>query len=159
MRMRIRGIYIRIVALASLCVCAAAIPAAIHAAWLENGTGICTETNHQLYAEVIRSEDGTYIATWHDKRSGNFNIWAQKFDEYGNPVWTPGGVFVQGDSPIERYPKLVTDGAGGAIIVWEDFRAGLQIYAQRIDANGNKLWGFNHRIGSKPRWHRTPTAS
>ncbi len=124
----------------ALCGVIAGMYGAAGAWWFENGTGLCTATDHQLYVQMIRSEDGTFIATWHDKRSGNFDIWAQKFDVDGNAVWTPGGVFVQGDSPIERYPRLVTDGAGGAIILWEDFRSGLELYAQRIDADGNKLW-------------------
>lgn len=35
-------------------------------------------------------------------------------------------------------PTIVSDGSGGAIIVWTDYRAGTysDIYAQRIDANG-----------------------
>jgi hypothetical protein len=35
----------------------------------------------------------------------------------------------------------VSDGSGGAIVVWQDFRAGnYDIYAQRVDGLGNKLW-------------------
>jgi hypothetical protein len=43
----------------------------------------------------------------------------------------------------QLYPKIVTDGAGGAIIVWEDARNGIgntDIYAQRIDAMGHVDW-------------------
>ena len=38
-------------------------------------------------------------------------------------------------------PQLVGDGAGGAIIVWQDNRTAshLNIMAQRIDASGNVL--------------------
>ena len=135
--MRMRACILTLIALIAL---AAVTPGRVHAAWLENGTGLCTATDHQLYVQMIRSEDGTYIATWHDKRSSFFDIYAQKFDADGNAIWTPNGVLVQGDSPLERYPRLVTDGAGGAIILWEDFRSGMELYAQRIDADGNKLW-------------------
>lgn len=38
--------------------------------------------------------------------------------------------------------QTISDGSGGMIVVWEDFRTGIaDIYAQRFDANGNKLWG------------------
>ncbi len=41
-------------------------------------------------------------------------------------------------------PRIVSDGTGGAIIVWQDERnpltTGIDIYAQRIDSNGNFLW-------------------
>src|SRR3972149_2344598 len=37
--------------------------------------------------------------------------------------------------------QIVSDGAGGAIIAWEDTRnVHFDIYAQRIDAHGNVLW-------------------
>jgi hypothetical protein len=36
---------------------------------------------------------------------------------------------------------IASDGAGGAIIVWQDHRLGSpDIYAQRIDASGTPLW-------------------
>ena len=38
-------------------------------------------------------------------------------------------------------PPAVPDGAGGAIIVWSDWRAGAQVYAQRVDSLGRPLWG------------------
>ena len=38
-------------------------------------------------------------------------------------------------------PRMTTDGSGGAIIVWEDYRNGnMDIYARRIDADGTVLW-------------------
>ncbi len=39
-------------------------------------------------------------------------------------------------------PKIVSDGANGAIITWEDLRNGMKsdIYAQRIDASGAVQW-------------------
>ena len=37
--------------------------------------------------------------------------------------------------------QIVGDGAGGAIITWEDARnVHFDIYAQRVDAHGNVLW-------------------
>ena len=40
--------------------------------------------------------------------------------------------------------QLVSDGAGGGIITWTDRRAGnADIYAQRLDANGNPQWAAN----------------
>src|SRR5205814_795472 len=42
-------------------------------------------------------------------------------------------------------PTIVTDGAGGAIITWEDHRSGTNsgIYAQRINASGTAQWTPN----------------
>ena len=40
-------------------------------------------------------------------------------------------------------PVIAPDGSGGAIIVWIDQRASLDIYAQRLDANGIAKWTTN----------------
>jgi len=45
--------------------------------------------------------------------------------------------------------QIVSDGHGGGIIVWTDYRNGdYDIYAQRIDANGDTI--ENTRSGSLP---------
>ncbi|HET6510639.1 MAG TPA: hypothetical protein VFH43_00490 [Candidatus Kapabacteria bacterium] len=43
---------------------------------------------------------------------------------------------------IQQNPKGCSDGSNGAIIVWEDYRYGdgWDIFAQRLDANGVKMW-------------------
>jgi hypothetical protein len=76
------------------------------------------------------------------------NTSAQRVDSGGNILWQTGGVQVC-VSPAEQ-AQVVTDGAGGAIIAYirdipcEDGKYGscdLDIYAQRVDAEGNVLWG------------------
>jgi len=68
------------------------------------------------------------------------DIYAQRVDAEGKVLWGPDGVpiCIGPSKPYE--PKIVADGAGGAIIFFEDFEEGFAIYAQRIDANGYKLW-------------------
>jgi hypothetical protein len=43
----------------------------------------------------------------------------------------------------QTHPDITSDGAGGAFIVWQDIRStyNWDIYAQRISANGERLWG------------------
>ena len=44
----------------------------------------------------------------------------------------------------QYYPTITSDGAGGTIITWYDARSGnFDIYAQRLDGNGNTLWTPN----------------
>ena len=40
------------------------------------------------------------------------------------------------------FPQVVSDGQGGTIVIWEDYRSGTNwdIFAQRIDASGKQLW-------------------
>ena len=44
----------------------------------------------------------------------------------------------------QQYPAISGDGTGGAIITWQDWRNGnADIFAQRIDENGNVKWVIN----------------
>src|SRR4030066_318122 len=65
-------------------------------------------------------------------------------------AWTPNGTLICNATNTQTNVQVVSDGAGGAIIVWEDFRTGgttnYDIYAQRIDAAGNALWTPNGTI-------------
>src|SRR5207244_4753616 len=55
--------------------------------------------------------------------------------------WTPNGVAICSAVGDQDRPYLVGDGAGGAIIVWYDRRAGdYDIYAQSVDAEGTPRW-------------------
>ncbi|UCH51982.1 MAG: hypothetical protein JSV54_04375, partial [Chloroflexota bacterium] len=76
------------------------------------------------------------------------NISAQRVDSGGNILWQTGGVEVCGIRGGEA--RLIGDGSGRAIIAyvytlpWGDGKSGYcdsDIYAQRIDAVGNILWG------------------
>jgi hypothetical protein len=72
----------------------------------------------------------------------------QKVSAAGAPVWTAGGVAVC-TATRKSYPyrgTLVSDGAGGLIVGWWDFRAGASnsdIYAQRVLSTGTPAWTAN----------------
>jgi len=56
-------------------------------------------------------------------------------------LWEENGNEICGASDDQRSPKIISDGAGGAIIAWEDHRSGTSdIYAQHIDSSGAVLW-------------------
>ena len=57
-------------------------------------------------------------------------------------MWTENGSAVITGEDYQYEQKMVTDGAGGAIVCWYDMRSTMHmdIYAQRIDAAGNLVW-------------------
>ena len=57
----------------------------------------------------------------------------------GTPLWTLNGVAICTTVNDQYNPTIVSDGSGGAIITWNDFRNGsdYDIYAQKIDENGS----------------------
>jgi len=117
----------------------------LYAAWSNSSsdnTAVSTATGNQNDQRINLSSDGGTIVVWTDYRNGNADIYAQKFDANGNAKWTADGVAVCTSANDQENPRLISDDNGGAIIVWQDYRGNVNydIYAQRIDTNGNALW-------------------
>ncbi len=111
------------------------------ALWEPNGTIVCTASGYLDWAKLISDESGGAIITWSDSRNGDFDIYAQRIDGGGSPVWTANGVPLCTASGDQIRCFITHDGVGGAIISWQDMRSGYyDTYAQRIDASGNTLW-------------------
>src|SRR2546428_1134 len=88
--------------------------------------------------------DGVILA-WHDVRNvlDTGDIYAQKLNSFGIPQWIVGGMPVTTAFGLQDSPVAVTDGSGGAIVAWQDQRAGpanSDIYAQRLNASGLPQW-------------------
>lgn len=99
--------------------------------------------------EIALDPNGNAIVVWHESRGGNPDIFAQKLDVSGNRLWD-ADVRVNSDSQggYQSTPVVATDESGNAIIVWSDDRGGEDIYTQKLDSNGNKLWGNDIRVNS-----------
>lgn len=84
---------------------------------------------------------GAFVA-WQDFRGGaDSDIYVQRLDPSGVPLWSPGGVPVCTAAAFQTLPRIAADGSGGAILAWTDYRNGNgDVYVQRVDAQGNALW-------------------
>ncbi len=109
--------------------------------WSANGVQVCTNNNEQNSISSIEDGNGGIIITWDDYRNGEADIYAQKIDSNGIVQWAANGVPVCSKPLSQKGTKLVSDGAGGAIVVWQDSLLGsTDIYAQRISNTGTLLW-------------------
>jgi hypothetical protein len=117
------------------------------AQWTADGVAICTATGDQYDPTIAPDGMGGAIVTWQDYRSGNSDIYAQKISAAGAVQWATNGVAVCIGPPfsVQAYPEIVSDGAGGAIVTWEDLRgaSAYDVYAQRISAAGAVQWTAN----------------
>jgi len=121
--------------------------------WGQGGVLLYT-TPEGVYSEepkVISDGLGGGIALWMQVPEGIIeegspeallsDIYAQRVDAQGNVLWAGNGVplgITQGEGVCPSNALVVSDGAGGAIIIWEDLRKGLMsMYAQKIDADGS----------------------
>ena len=124
------------------------IPGQAQAAWVEDGTPVCTEAYSQNGASACSDGAGGAIIAWIDRRDGlawgTHDVYAQRVYPDGTLAWAPAGVAVC-DVPEEQSSvRVVSDGYGGAIIIWADLRdAGVtKIYAQRLAPDGSRLWNL-----------------
>lgn len=111
----------------------------IHAGWAANGVLLCGAAQSQYYPQIASDGSGGAIIAWHDFRSGTFyDIYAQRIDASGTVQWTANGTAICSAIQSQQWPSITSDGSGGAVIAWHDFRNTLDydIYAQRIDGNG-----------------------
>jgi hypothetical protein len=114
---------------------------AIATGWPANGVAVCTSANTQGHPSIVRDGSGGAIVVWEDFRSGGADLYAQRITAAGLPQWTANGVALCTAAGDQRFPMAVSDGSGGAIVVWEDSRNGASdVYAQRITAAGSVQW-------------------
>jgi hypothetical protein len=109
--------------------------------WTNNGVAVCTDAGDQTAPVLVEDGVGGTIITWQDWRNGNRDIYAQRIDSSGAVLWTTNGAPVVVKNSHQTGPRIVSDGAQGAVIVWEDSVNGnWDIYAQRINNSGVTLW-------------------
>ncbi len=115
-------------------------------AWGGTGVGLCVAGNSQLNVRVASDGSQGMIASWQDRRTGGVDqLFAQRIDVNGIVMWTTDGVALAPSSGVQTFPQISSDGLNGAVVAWQDNRSGIDydIYSQRVDGNGNMLWGGN----------------
>ena len=63
-------------------------------------------------------------------------------DPGGDALWPIDGVLLCSHTNDAIDPRIASDGSGGAIVTWKDYRSltSWDIYAQWIDAKGTTQW-------------------
>ena len=113
--------------------------------WNADGVRLSTAAGKQFFPQLVSDHNGGAIVVWEDYRNGiEADIYAQRISPSGAVVWSSDAVVCTAAKNQEK-PKIVSDGAGGAIIVWFDYRSNSQyeVYAQRINGDGVAQWTAN----------------
>ncbi|MCX6827152.1 MAG: hypothetical protein NTV06_07810 [candidate division Zixibacteria bacterium] len=84
---------------------------------------------------------GGFVVVWYDNRSGNDDIFVQRFDLFNNPI---GGNLKVNDDPgtsKQVFPVVAADGKKRFYVAWVDWRNGTypqnpDIYFRRFDSLG-----------------------
>ena len=131
--------------------------------WPVSGLAVCL-SHHADNPIAISDGAGGAIAAWEDKRAGTFDIYAQHILPSGvvDPAWPVDGTVLCSAASDQLLPTLVSDGSGGAIVTWMDYRPGAttDVYAQHVQANGvvDPSWPTNGRaICTAANFQQAPT--
>ncbi|HWO57505.1 MAG TPA: IPT/TIG domain-containing protein, partial [bacterium] len=109
--------------------------------WAADGISLSTAANNQTFPQLISDGSGGAIVVWEDNRTGSADIYAQRVNHDGTAAWTIDGIPISAAANSQLSPQLVSDGSGGAIIVWQDHRNGTtDLYAQRVNGAGSLQW-------------------
>lgn len=136
---------------------------AASAQWSSNpaiNTAVCTATQDQRYVTIASDGANGAIIVWEDGRDGaSYQLYAQRVNASGVPQWTSNGILICPDGSNQFHSQTVSDGNGGVIVVFEDNRDPFasDLYAQRIDGNGNLLWTTGGApVSTAPNFQYTP---
>lgn len=111
--------------------------------------------NQQHSPRVAAFQDGGFVVVWYDDRSGNDDIFTQRFDSAANPVGEGiGNIRVSDDITNARqaFPSVSADGNGRFFVAWIDWRNGTyphnpDIYLRRFDSS-DQPFGPSKKINS-----------
>jgi hypothetical protein len=105
--------------------------------WAEGGLSVCSADSQQINPRILSDTEGGVIIAWQDRRSGDYDVYAQRLDPAGAALWQQNGVAVCVASGEQRLPEIAPDGAGGALIAWENWDGEPDVYCRRINAAGD----------------------
>lgn len=111
--------------------------------WPADGVPVCTSICSERCRSITTDGSGGAIITWcDDRRGGDCDVYAQRLDSDGRVMWKVNGISICAVDGAQEFPQIVSDGSGGAVVTWADFRSGTEfwIYAQRVDGKGTVLW-------------------
>lgn len=109
------------------------------------GLGLFLETDGKLVAVEPRnlSVTGSSFYAWVDWRGTFRQVYVQKLDPEGVPLWTAEGVLVSASTAAvtTMAPKVISDTLGGCWVAWsEDRGSSDDIYVNHLNAAGVPAW-------------------
>ncbi|MFN8176880.1 MAG: FlgD immunoglobulin-like domain containing protein [bacterium] len=127
-----------------LALIAAVLPTQAAAQWAANGAAVCVASGSQTEPAIATDGANGAIIGWTDGRNVELDIYAQRVDATGTPLWSGGGVPVCSVAGDQTQLATLKDFAGGATFFWADQRnPSPGIYAQRLNGTGLTMWPQN----------------
>ena len=117
--------------------------------WAAEGVPVATANPNQSYHKSIRDGNGGAVVAFGVSGGSAWygDIYAQRIDALGAIHWTAGGVALC-ETPADWswWPTLTTDGAGGAVVTWQECE-GADQFETDIRVQWVTRWGT---VGDQP---------
>lgn len=108
---------------------------------------VATYSDNQNQLQAISDGAGGVFIVWQDYRNNatsGIDIYAQRLSHNGESLWEENGMVICNAAGNQTVPLFVADGSGGFLVFWTDIRGGdLDIYAQRVNSEGEVQWAAN----------------
>ncbi|MDO8559509.1 MAG: carboxypeptidase regulatory-like domain-containing protein [bacterium] len=121
-------------------------------AWTDaKKVNVAAQNADQTYPQVVVNASSTFeYIVWQDASADAGDIYAQKFDTAGDPVW---GSEVKVNSDVgaatQSLPVLALDVDENLILVWHDDRDGHNdIFGQKFTKDGVRLWSPDKKLNT-----------
>ena len=115
--------------------------------WSPAGAHLCLGTAKEITSVSIPDGENGAVVVWVDMRTGESDLYAQRLTASGSvaPGWPSDGVALCLAPGFQDRISVASDGAGGAIAVWQDYRSGPngKIFAQRVTGSGVVAWAHD----------------
>jgi FlgD Ig-like domain len=109
--------------------------------WEEDGKAIRQESNLNFSGSVIHLSNGDLMAMWSDASGGKQEMKVQKVSGTGELIWTEPIVLTTRECYYPDGEILVESLNGEVVAAWRELDNPSLVRVQRIDSNGNLLWG------------------
>ncbi|MDZ4181909.1 MAG: hypothetical protein U1B83_03445, partial [Candidatus Cloacimonadaceae bacterium] len=109
--------------------------------WQQGGKPVCTQFGVQIALNMEPDNAGGAYIVWVDSRNPSKDLYGQRIDTNGNPVWTVNGIPLANGAGDEVQNTMLPDGQGGMMIAYTHTYVGAEdIFLKRFLPNGDMAW-------------------
>ncbi|KAA3663458.1 MAG: hypothetical protein DWQ10_00110, partial [Calditrichaeota bacterium] len=110
--------------------------------WGSAGERVATNSNDPRSPQIVNDEQQGVIIVWQEHRNPSRGIYAQRFDEDGNRLWSNSGIELTGENAYDAKFHIAHDNQQGVYLTWEDAQNGdLDVWAQYVKGDESLPWG------------------
>jgi len=109
--------------------------------WPAGGKPVCTAAQVQIALNMEPDAEGGAYIIWSDSRNPSKDLYGQRIDASGNPVWAVNGIPIANGLGDEEQNTMLPDGQGGFVIGYTHSYVGAEdIYVKRFLPSGVMAW-------------------